>query len=304
MGGGLGKGSWVQDSEHAEGTLRGRRQAEPRGPGSPTTRRPRCPAALTARGQRGQSAGRDTPGHSPPAQGAPACPGSRSLQVNPEKGTTRECQSAPLTGPSAQVPGPEATQGGFALGRVAILSGGHCERQSCHTFHSYLGWGARLALKNDDQKCPAHSTTEWGRGHADRILGPQTTAGTDGKAHTDLPPTAAPERLATVLHGPGGTSNLGAQPSALGQGAHRWQHTRVSLAPPGHGTVTSEPQEDKIKASFTGGPPGPGGPTMPGGPGGPCKESVERYRREGSSDPVCSEKGGHSDGGRGAAAYL
>lgn len=69
--------------------------------------------------------------------------------------------------------------------------GGHCP------IHSYLGWGARLPLKNDCRVCPTCSTTEWGRGHADRILGPQSQTTT----RTDVPPpTPAHEQPATMLH--------------------------------------------------------------------------------------------------------
>ena len=79
---------------------------------SPTGKQPgrpaEGPAPPTWKGRRRES-GEGRPGHSPPAQGAQAFPGSRSLQADPAKGNHRGTIS--LTSSEHWLPSPGAFAG-------------------------------------------------------------------------------------------------------------------------------------------------------------------------------------------------
>lgn len=140
--GGLWKGETPQKEEGrvSTGVLDPVVGEKPRAPGSsPGWKGPAVPDREPW--ETAERVGRHAPGHSPPAQGAPLFPGSRSLQVSPEKGSTRQCQSDPhrsfLRPPflaQAQVLALMRTPREAApQGHMAVLSAGHCEGWSCHT---------------------------------------------------------------------------------------------------------------------------------------------------------------------------
>lgn len=184
--GGLWKGETPQKEEGRlrTGVLGPVVGEKPPAPGSsPSWKGPAIPD--TERGEIGESVGRHASGHSPPARGAQVFPGSRSLQVNPEKGSTQQCQSDPhrsfLLPPflaQAQASGSDeghpgrlhlrgtwpssvqATVKGGVVTPLKLASPGRVWLQSGATTTFIPTWWdrwSRLPLKNDYCVCP----TQW-----------------------------------------------------------------------------------------------------------------------------------------------
>lgn len=125
----------------------------------------------------GACGGGEAPGNSPPARGAPVFLGSRSLQVTPEKGATRErlvwhLRSIRAFPRCLSWPGPRRLalmrlhKGACTSGHRTVLSAGHCETQNCHTASGLQSGATTLApsrwegFRRVAGDCPAQQA--WG----------------------------------------------------------------------------------------------------------------------------------------------